>query len=134
MTGVAAAERVARAALTFVAEPGDEVMGALLRACSPVEIVAARVATARERTAARLKDTPWRLNAEVPGSEIRRAFAPSPEALAPLERAMDLGHISARGVDRALRVAWTLADLAGVSMPTAAETSYALGLWLGVGL
>jgi len=41
VTGVAAAERVARAALTFVAEPGDEVMGALLRACSPVEIVAA---------------------------------------------------------------------------------------------
>jgi len=104
------------------------------RIAEPSSIVAARVATARERTAARLKDTPWRLNAEVPGSEIRRAFAPSPEALAPLERAMDLGHISARGVDRALRVAWTLADLAGVSMPTAAETSYALGLWLGVGL
>jgi DNA processing protein len=41
VTGFAAAERVARAALTFVAEPGDEVMGALLRACSPAEIVAA---------------------------------------------------------------------------------------------
>jgi magnesium chelatase family protein len=104
------------------------------RLAEPSPIVAARVAAARERTAARLKDTPWRLNAEVPGSEIRRAFAPSPGALAPLERAMDLGQISARGVDRALRVAWTLADLAGVSRPTAAETSYALGLWVGVGL
>ena len=104
------------------------------RLAEPSSTVAARVAAARERTAARLKDTPWRLNAEVPGSVIRRAFAPSPEALAPLERAMDLGQISARGVDRALRVAWTLADLAGVAMPTAAETSYALGLWLGVGL
>jgi len=39
--GRAEAERVARAALTCVAEPGDEVMGALLRACSPAEIVAA---------------------------------------------------------------------------------------------
>jgi DNA processing protein len=37
----AEAERAARAALTFVAEPGDEVMGALLRTCSPAEIVAA---------------------------------------------------------------------------------------------
>ncbi len=100
----------------------------------PSPVVAARVAAARERTAARLKDTPWRLNAEVPGSEIRRAFAPSPGALAPLERAMDLGQISARGVDRALRVAWTLADIAGIGTPTVGETSYALGLWLGVGL
>jgi len=47
---------------------------------------------------------------------------------------MDLGQISARGVDRALRVAWTLADLAGISRPTVAETGYALGLWLGVEL
>lgn len=41
MTIPAEAERAARAALTFVAEPGDEVMGALLRTCSPAEIVAA---------------------------------------------------------------------------------------------
>jgi magnesium chelatase family protein len=45
---------------------------------------------------------------------------------------MDLGEISARGVDKVIRVAWTLADLAGVARPTVAETSYALGLWLGV--
>ena len=96
-------------------------------------VVAARVAAARERAAARLKDTPWRLNAEIPGSELRRAFPPSPGSLAPLERAMDLGQISARGVDRVIRVAWTLADLAGVARPTVGETSYALGLWLGAG-
>ena len=96
-------------------------------------VVAARVAAARERTAARLKDTPWRLNAEIPGSELRRAFRPSPGALAPLERAMDLGLVSARGVDRVIRVAWTLADLAGIARPTVSETSYALGLWLGAG-
>jgi magnesium chelatase family protein len=46
---------------------------------------------------------------------------------------MDLGEISARGVHRVIRVSWTLADLAGVARPTLAETSYALGLWLGVG-
>jgi magnesium chelatase family protein len=96
-------------------------------------VVAARVAAARERAAARLNDTPWRLNAEIPGSELRRAFPPSPRSLAPLERAMDLGQISARGVDRVIRVAWTLADLAGIARPTVSETSYALGLWLGAG-
>jgi magnesium chelatase family protein len=94
--------------------------------------VALRVADARRRAADRLRDTPWRLNAEIPGSELRRSFAPGPGALVPLERAMDLGEISARGVHRVIRVSWTLADLAGVARPTVAETSYALGLWLGV--
>ena len=37
---------------------------------------------------------------------------------------MDLGQISARGVHRVIRVAWTLADLAGVPRPTADQTSY----------
>jgi magnesium chelatase family protein len=94
--------------------------------------VAERVEAARCRAAARLRDTPWRLNAEVPGSELRRSYAPAQGALAPLERAMDLGQISARGVHRVIRVAWTLADLAGVPRPSADQTSAALGLWLGV--
>jgi magnesium chelatase family protein len=98
----------------------------------PSGTVAARVAAARERAAGRLRDTPWRLNAEIPGSEISRRFRPAPGALQPLERAMDLGQISARGVHRVLRVAWTLADLAGLPRPTADQTSYALALWLGV--
>jgi magnesium chelatase family protein len=98
----------------------------------PSSVVVKRVEAARERAAARLRLSPWRLNAEIPGSELRRSFAPGPGALAPLERAMDLGEISARGVDRVIRVAWTLADLAGVARPRVDETSYALGLWLGV--
>jgi magnesium chelatase family protein len=98
----------------------------------PSAVVAARVAAARERAADRLRDTPWRLNAEIPGSEISRRFRPERGALRPLERAMDLGQISARGVHRVLRVAWTLADLGGLPRPTADQTSYALGLWLGV--
>jgi magnesium chelatase family protein len=100
----------------------------------PSPVVAGRVAAARQRTAHRLAGTPWRLNAEVPGSELRRRFTPAPGALAPLERAMELGEISARGVDRVLRVSWTLADLAGRQRPGAEDTCYALGLWLGVGL
>lgn len=94
-------------------------------------VVAERVRRARERAAARLAGTPWRLNAQIPGSELRRRFAPAPDALAPLERAMDLGRISARGADRVIRLSWTLADLAGSGRPGVPEIGYALGLWLG---
>lgn len=41
MSDVTGEERLARAALTYVAEPGDPVMGALLSVCAPAEIVAA---------------------------------------------------------------------------------------------
>jgi len=104
------------------------------RSAEPSCVVAARVAAARERAAARLKGTPWQLNAQLPGRELRRRFAPAPGALRPLERAMELGEISARGVDRVLRVSWTVADLAGKRRPGAEETCYALGLWLGAGV
>jgi len=97
----------------------------------PGRIVAARVQAARERAAARLRGTPWRLNAEIPGRELRHRFAPQHGALAPLERAMDHGEISARGAHRIIRLAWTAADLRALPRPGASEVSYALGLWLG---
>jgi magnesium chelatase family protein len=100
----------------------------------PSAVVAGRVAEARQRAARRLRGTRWQLNAQVPGAELRRGFRPAPGALAPLERALDLGEISARGVDRIVRMSWTLADLAGRDRPGMAEIGYALGLWLGVGL
>ena len=96
-------------------------------------VVAARVQAARSRAARRLAGTTWRLNAEIPGSVLRRTFRPAAGALAPLERAMDRGLISARGADRIIRMSWTLADLAGVDRPRHAEISAALGLWLGAG-
>jgi len=98
-----------------------------LQLAEPSKVVADRVAAARARAARRLAGTRWRLNAQVPGPELRRAFRPAPGALVPLERAMDLGEISARGVDRIVRMSWTLADLAGVDRPGTAEIGYALG-------
>src|SRR5262245_10564342 len=43
LSEVSGEERLARAALTCVAEPGDPVLGALLRSCTPAEIVTALV-------------------------------------------------------------------------------------------
>ena len=100
----------------------------------PSVIVADRVREARLRAARRLAATPWRLNAEVPGSELRRSFRPAEGSLAPLERAIDLGQVSARGADRIIRMSWTLADLAGQPRPGRSEISAALGMWLGAGL
>jgi magnesium chelatase family protein len=94
--------------------------------------VAERVAAARERSAARLAGTPWRLNAEIPGARLRRAFPPQAGSMKPLERVMELGQVSARGADKIIRVAWSLADLAGQDRPGVDEVRLAIGLWLGV--
>ncbi len=94
--------------------------------------VALRVIQARDRAAHRLRGTPWRLNGEIPGSELRRTWPPVPGSLAVVERCLDRGQISARGVVKVIRVAWTLADLANQPRPGKDECNAALGLWLGV--
>ena len=93
---------------------------------------AARVAAARQRARRRLDGTPWRLNADIPGAELRRSFRPAAEAFAPISRAVDLGEISARSAHQVIRVAWTLADLAGEARPGAQECGLALAFQLGV--
>ena len=94
-------------------------------------VAARRVAAARERSAARLAGTPWRLNAEIPGSALRQAFPPAAGSLKALERAMELGRVSARGADQVVRVAWSLADLASRNQPGPDEIQLAMELWLG---
>ncbi|OPF72694.1 Mg chelatase-like protein [Streptomyces antioxidans] len=94
--------------------------------------VAARVREARERSAARLHGTPWRLNSEVPGHELRTRWQPFPGALREAERDMERGLLTARGLDRVLRVAWTVADLAGHDRPMAPDIAQALQLRTGL--
>ena len=88
--------------------------------------VAERVAAARERMAARLAGTPWRVNGEVPGHVLRRRWRLPWEVVAEAERLMDRGALTARGVDRVVRVAWTVADLAGRDVPDAGDVRLAL--------
>lgn len=94
--------------------------------------VAARVVAARGRTAARLAGTGWQLNAEVPGAVLRREpFLPPRSVTRLAEQMLDQGTLSARGFDRVLRLAWTLADLEARDMPTAGDVSEALGFRTG---
>lgn len=90
------------------------------------EQVRGRVTGARDAAADRWRSFGWRTNAEVPGPALRQKFTLSREALSPLERALRNGSLTARGADRALRVAWTLNDLAGGDMPGICEVGAAL--------
>jgi magnesium chelatase family protein len=89
--------------------------------------VAARVAEARQVAAARWHGQRWTVNGAVPGSTLRSArWLPPPSALASIEGFFERGQLSARGLDRVLRLAWTVADLAGHDRPTAGDLSEAL--------
>lgn len=93
-------------------------------------VVAGRVREARAAAADRLAGTGVRRNADVPGSALRRRWRPPRPAMASVEAALDRGWLSARGMDRVLRVAWTLADLAGRTVPGQDEVDEAMGLRL----
>ncbi|MFF7476490.1 YifB family Mg chelatase-like AAA ATPase [Streptomyces sp. NPDC008092] len=98
----------------------------------PSAAVADRVRTARERAARRYEGQPWRTNSEVPGHELRTRWHVQPGALLKAELDLDRGLLTARGLDRVLRVAWTLADLAGRDRPSANDVNLALELRTGV--
>jgi magnesium chelatase family protein len=88
------------------------------------QVVAARVAQARERASHRYRDEPWKINSQIPGPMLRRKYPVSDSARELL--ANDSLEISARGADRILRVAWTIADLRGHDMPTETDVAAAL--------
>ncbi|MFI0189934.1 YifB family Mg chelatase-like AAA ATPase [Streptomyces sp. NPDC017082] len=94
--------------------------------------VAGRVRQARERAAARLAGTPWRTNSEVPGRELRSRYVAAAGAMDEAERGLERGVLTARGIDRVLRVAWTVADLVGHDRPDATDVALALQLRTGV--
>ncbi len=79
--------------------------------------VRARVSAARAVADQRWAGNGWRTNAEVPGPVLRTRFALPGGVVRPLEAALRSGELTARGADRALRVAWTLSDLAGRDRP-----------------
>ncbi|MFT4215396.1 MAG: YifB family Mg chelatase-like AAA ATPase [Microbacterium sp.] len=91
-----------------------------------------RVTGARERAARRLRETPWTTNAEVSGGWLRDGpLAPEPAIRRPLDAALHRGALTLRGFDRVLRVAWSVADLAGRDRLDVADIGRALYLKKG---
>jgi magnesium chelatase family protein len=89
-----------------------------------------RVTGARERSARRsaaLGLAPV-LNGAQPSALLRGPLAPDPAAADLLGAAIATGRLSARGADRAIRVAWSLADLSGADRPGLEHIGRALTL------
>jgi magnesium chelatase family protein len=87
-----------------------------VRAASPAEpsaTIRARVKSARERQVARFHGTPTVVNARMTHSQIRRYCALDDALGDLLQQAMERLALSARAYDRILKVARTIADLAG---------------------
>ena len=96
---------VALAALEY-----DEIAGP---AGESSALVRSRVLSARVRQAARREATGASCNARLSPTALRRVARPSPAGETLLRRAVDGAGVTARGLDRLLRVAQTIADLSG---------------------
>ncbi|MEO6958209.1 MAG: YifB family Mg chelatase-like AAA ATPase [Antricoccus sp.] len=85
-----------------------------------------RVTTARARAIERWSEFGGVLNSAVPANALARRWQPDGLSRTLLDRALEAGALSARGLDRVLRVSWTLADLAGRSAPAVDDVAEAL--------
>ena len=90
--------------------------------------ISARVRAARERQLDRLLPFGMETNAQVPGRVLRGALRLGGPTTRILDHAMDRGVLTARGYDRVLRLAWTLADLGRRDVPGADDIGQALNL------
>jgi len=88
--------------------------------------VATRVAAARERQRARYGEGAARCNAAADGAELEATIALEPEARTLAETAAERLRLSSRGFIRTLRVARTIADLAGLEAVRRAHVAEAL--------
>ena len=89
-------------------------------------VVQERVAMARLAAQERWAPHGITTNAEVSGTLLRRDFRLSKATMEPLRSVLDRGVITMRGADRCLRVAWTLADLGGRTVPSRDDVTTAL--------
>ena len=97
-------------------------------------VVAARVGTARQAAAERLRSTPWYVNGEVPGPWLRdHTHRVEPRLTGQLDQLRDTGRLTLRGVDRVLKIAWTVSDLAGRDAPNLGDLAAAVTLRAGGG-
>lgn len=112
-------------------EPRSRAIAAPLGESS--EVVADRVRQARDRQEHRLSRWGLRTNGEVPGALLRQHLAP-PTQTDLLDRALLRGELSARGVDRVLRLGWTVADLAGRDRISGRDLRVALAMRRGAEL
>jgi len=114
-----------------LAPQGPHVVGDPFTPPSSSRTVRERVEAARSRQAQRYAGLGWCLNSAVPGPVLAAEFPLAEEGQALLDAQLASGALTRRGVTRVQRVAWSVADLAGVDRPGAEETDVALRLRTG---
>ena len=90
--------------------------------------IRARVERARTRSAQRFYGLGWQLNSQIPAKALRKDFRAEKPAMNLLHDELERGLLSARGVHKVLRVAWSLCDLRSGSIPTLEDVNEALSL------
>ena len=90
--------------------------------------VARRVLGARARQRERLTRYGLETNAQIPGRILRGELRLAPAVTRILDHSLERGVLTARGYDRVLRLAWTLADLGYREQPDTNDIGQALGL------
>ena len=83
----------------------------------PSALIRERVTRARAIAADRFKDYPWSLNSQIPSRALRTTFTPERSAMNFLHDELDRERLTARGLHKVIRLAWTLADLVGHELP-----------------
>ena len=91
-------------------------------------LIAGRVLDARARQAERLHCFGLETNSQVPGRVLRGELRLPAGATRILDQSLERGVLTARGYDRVLRLAWTLADLGHRDAPDTNDIGQALGL------
>jgi len=91
-----------------------------------------RVMAAREIAAHRFIHEPWKLNSEIPSRALRTTYQPERAAMNFLHNELDREHITARGLHKVMRTAWSVGDLAGHAQPTLSDTQNAFAMREGV--
>ncbi|CNJ49407.1 Mg chelatase-related protein [Mycobacterium tuberculosis] len=87
-----------------------------------------RVMAARQAQRERLEPYGLKTNAEMNGKILRGPLRLDAKLTGELNAAVDRGTLTARGYDRVLRIAWTLADLEGAAYPSREHLDVALFL------
>lgn len=90
-------------------------------------VIAARVIAAR-----RFSSEVWALNSEIPSRALRTTYQPERAAMNFLHNELDREHITARGLHKVMRTAWSVGDLAGHGRPTLADTEKAFAMREGI--
>lgn len=110
---------------------GQRDRGDLASARESSAVVRARVERARQRQAERYAGESWRLNSQAPGPVLSARWPLTDGGRRMVDDETYTGRLSRRGATRVHRLAWTVADLAGVDRPGRDEVDVALRLRKG---